>query len=61
VTQAPRYRTTFVRLLGFLRPYKWSTAISVVLAIGSQAAALIGVYLTGSVANALTNNEHSAA
>jgi ATP-binding cassette subfamily B protein len=59
VTQEPRYRTTFVRLLGFLRPYKWSTAISVVLAIGSQAAALIGVYLTGSVANALTNNEHS--
>jgi ATP-binding cassette subfamily B protein len=59
VTQAPRYRTTFVRLLGFLRPYKWSTAISVVLAIGSQAAALIGVYLTGSVANALTKNEHS--
>ena len=59
MTQAPRYRTTFVRLLGFLRPYKWSTAISVVLAIGSQAAALIGVYLTGSVANALTKNEHS--
>jgi ATP-binding cassette subfamily B protein len=59
VNQAPRYRTTFVRLLGFLRPYKWSTAISVVLAIGSQAAALIGVYLTGSVANALTKNERS--
>ena len=57
MTEAPRYRTTFVRLLGFLRPYKWSTAISVVLAIGSQAAALIGVYLTGSVANALTKNE----
>jgi ABC-type multidrug transport system fused ATPase/permease subunit len=59
VIEAPRYRTTFVRLLGFLRPYKWSTFISVVLAIGSQAAALIGVYLTGSVANALTKNEHS--
>jgi ABC-type multidrug transport system fused ATPase/permease subunit len=59
VTQAPRYRTTFVRLLGFLRPYKLSTAISVLLAIGSQAAALIGVYLTGSVANALTNDERS--
>jgi ATP-binding cassette subfamily B protein len=59
VTQAPRYRTTFVRLLGFLRPYKLSTAVSVVLAIGSQAAALIGVYLTGSVANALTKNERS--
>ena len=29
------------------------------LAIGSQAAALIGVYLTGSVANALTKKEHS--
>ncbi|HEX4526994.1 MAG TPA: ABC transporter ATP-binding protein [Gaiellaceae bacterium] len=59
MTQAPRYRTTFVRLLGFLRPYKLSTAVSVVLAIGSQAAALIGVYLTGSVANALTKNERS--
>jgi ABC-type multidrug transport system fused ATPase/permease subunit len=59
VTQAPRYRTTFVRLLGFLRPYKWSTVISVVLAIGSQAAALIAVYLTGSVANALYKNERS--
>src|SRR4051794_8250862 len=32
--QAPRYRATFVRLLGFLRPYRWSMAISVVLAIG---------------------------
>ncbi len=53
MTQAPSYRTTFIRLLGFLRPYKWSTAVSILLAIGSQAAALIGVYLTGSVANAL--------
>ena len=59
MTQAPRYRTTFVRLLGFLRPYKLSTAVSVVLAIGSQAAALIGVYLTGSVANALTKDDRS--
>jgi ATP-binding cassette subfamily B protein len=59
VTQAPRYRTTFVRLLGFLRPYKLSTAVSVILAIGSQAAALIGVYLTGSVANALSNDDRS--
>jgi ATP-binding cassette subfamily B protein len=59
VTQAPRYRATFVRLLGFLRPYKLSTAISVALAIGSQVAALIGVYLTGSVANALTNDDRS--
>jgi len=57
VTQAPRYRTTFVRLLGFLRPYKLSTAISVVLAIGSQATTLVGVYLTGSVADALTKSD----
>ncbi len=33
--------------------------ISVVLAVGSQAAALVGVYLTGSVANALTDNERT--
>ncbi len=38
--EAPKYRVTFVRLLGFLRPYKWSLAVSIVLAIGSQAAAL---------------------
>jgi ATP-binding cassette subfamily B protein len=57
VTQAPRYRTTFVRLLGFLRPYKVSTAISIVLAVGSQATTLVGVYLTGSVADALTKSD----
>jgi ABC-type multidrug transport system fused ATPase/permease subunit len=43
------YRRTFVRLLGFLRPYKLSMAISVVLAVASQAAALLIVYLTGNV------------
>jgi ABC-type multidrug transport system fused ATPase/permease subunit len=59
VTQAPRYRKTFVRLLGFLRPYKWSMIVSVILAVGSQATTLVGVYLTGSVANALTNNDRS--
>ena len=37
----PAYRRTFVRLLGFLRPYKWGLAVSVVLAIGSQAAAVV--------------------
>ena len=40
-------RRTFVRLLGFLRPYKWSLAASVVLAIGSQAAGLSIPWLTG--------------
>ena len=31
-TPAPKFRHTFVRLLGFLRPYRWSLAISIVLA-----------------------------
>jgi ATP-binding cassette subfamily B protein len=47
---SPRYRDTFVRLLGFLGPYKASMAISVVLAVGSQATALGATYLLGSVA-----------
>ncbi|MGH3016273.1 MAG: ABC transporter transmembrane domain-containing protein, partial [Gaiellaceae bacterium] len=38
---------TFVRLLGFLRPYRWSLAVSVVLAVGSQAAAVTIAFLTG--------------
>jgi ATP-binding cassette subfamily B protein len=53
VTETPRYRTTFIRLLGFLRPYKWSMLVSVLLAVGQQAAGLIAVFLTGSVAAAL--------
>src|SRR5687768_12129962 len=40
-------RQTFVRLIGFLRPYKWSLAASVLLAIGSQAAGLSIPWLTG--------------
>jgi ABC-type multidrug transport system fused ATPase/permease subunit len=43
--QAP-YRRTFVRLLGFLRPYKWSLIVSVLLAVGTQAAAVVIAYLT---------------
>ena len=39
--------STFVRLLGFLRPYKWSLAVSVVLAVGSQAAAVAMAFLLG--------------
>jgi ABC-type multidrug transport system fused ATPase/permease subunit len=41
------YMRTFVRLLGFLRPYRWSLAVSVVLAVGSQAAAVAIAFLTG--------------
>jgi ABC-type multidrug transport system fused ATPase/permease subunit len=47
VDETPRYRTTFFRLLGFLRPYKWSLAVSIVLAVGTQAAAIVAAYLTG--------------
>jgi ABC-type multidrug transport system fused ATPase/permease subunit len=47
VSEAPAYRSTFWRLLGFLRPYKWSLAVSVVLAVGSQAAAVAMAFLTG--------------
>jgi ABC-type multidrug transport system fused ATPase/permease subunit len=57
VTETPRYRTTFVRLLGFLRPYTWSMIVSIVLAVGQQAAGLIGVFLTGSVAAALVQHK----
>ncbi len=39
------YRRTFVRLLGFLRPYRWSLFVSTVLAVLSQAAAIAIVVL----------------
>jgi ABC-type multidrug transport system fused ATPase/permease subunit len=54
---APRYRTTFFRLLTFLRPYKLSMIVSIVLAIASQAAALGAILLTRSVVSAL-NHDH---
>jgi ATP-binding cassette subfamily B protein len=47
VATRPPYRQTFVRLLGFLRPYKWSLLVSILLAVGSQAAAIGIAYLTG--------------
>jgi ATP-binding cassette, subfamily B, bacterial len=47
VSGTPSYRHTFARLLGFLRPYKWSLIISIFLAIGSQAAAIVIAFLTG--------------
>ena len=39
------YRQTFVRLLGFLRPYRWSLLVSTILAVLSQAAAITIVVL----------------
>ncbi|MFL6029506.1 MAG: ABC transporter ATP-binding protein [Gaiellaceae bacterium] len=51
----PAYRHTFARLLGFLRPYKVSLVVSILLAVGSQAAAIVVIWLTKHVIdNALT-------
>ena len=38
-----------MRLLGFLRPYRWSLAVSIVLAVGSQAASIALIRVTQSV------------
>ena len=40
------YRRTFVRLLGFLKPYKWSLAVSTLLAVASQATTIALVAVT---------------
>jgi ABC-type multidrug transport system fused ATPase/permease subunit len=40
------YRNTFVRLLGFLRPYRLSLVVSIVLAAGSQAAQIALIWVT---------------
>ena len=41
------YRRTFRRLLGFLRPYRVGLIASIVLAVGSQAAQIALVWVTG--------------
>ena len=40
------YRSTFFRLLGFLRPYRVSLVVSIVLAVGSQAAQIALIWVT---------------
>jgi ABC-type multidrug transport system fused ATPase/permease subunit len=47
-SEAP-YRVTFARLLGFLRPYKVSLVVSIVLAVASQGAQIALVWLTKDV------------
>jgi ABC-type multidrug transport system fused ATPase/permease subunit len=47
-TKHPHLRI-FARLLGFLRPYRWSLALSIVLAAASQAASIALVRITQSV------------
>jgi ATP-binding cassette, subfamily B, bacterial len=49
VQETPRYRQTFARLLGFLRPYKVSLIVSIVLAVGSQGAQIALIWLTKNV------------
>jgi ATP-binding cassette subfamily B protein len=51
---------TFVRLLGFLRPYRWSLGVSTVLAIASQAAAIAILVLTGIVINELDGSRDAS-
>jgi ABC-type multidrug transport system fused ATPase/permease subunit len=52
------YRRTFVRLLGFLRPYKRSLVASIVLAVISQAAQFVSAYLTGSALAKAVHGQH---
>jgi ABC-type multidrug transport system fused ATPase/permease subunit len=51
VPEVPLHRTTFRRLLGFLRPYKWSLVVSSLLAIGSQLAAIAITFLIRAAIN----------
>jgi ABC-type multidrug transport system fused ATPase/permease subunit len=46
MAERPRYRQTFFRLLGFLKPYKISLAVSTALAVGYQAAQIALVWVT---------------
>jgi ABC-type multidrug transport system fused ATPase/permease subunit len=55
--QAPRYRETLWRLLGFLAPYKVSLAVSLLLAMVSQAASLAFPWLTREVVVAIENGD----
>src|SRR3954467_9287782 len=55
------YRRTFVRLLGFLRPYRWSAVFFIVLAVLSQAAQFATAFLTGAgLAHAVNGNDRAA-
>jgi hypothetical protein len=46
---SPPFRRTFLRLIGFLRPYRRSLALSILLAVGSQAAGMSIPWLIGDV------------
>ena len=54
---SPSSWRTFGRLLGFLRPYKWSLAVSSILAIASQVTGILVPVLTGVVINELDGDQ----
>ncbi|MEP7225072.1 MAG: ABC transporter ATP-binding protein [Actinomycetota bacterium] len=56
-TRPQSARRTFVRLLGFLRPYRASLAVSSILAIGSQVAGIMVPVLIGFVIDELDGNQ----
>ena len=54
------YRRTFIRLLGFLRPYKGSLVVSTILAVLSQAAAIAIVLLVGEAIDGIEDQRGTA-
>jgi ABC-type multidrug transport system fused ATPase/permease subunit len=58
MAETPANRRTFVRLLGFLRPYKWSLVVSIVLAVGSQAASIGTAFVTGDALEHVIESEN---
>ena len=55
----PSNGRTFLRLLGYLRPYRTSLIISVGLAGVSQGSQIGIAFLTGSVIDAIRNGQHT--
>jgi len=55
--ETPRYRETLWRLLGFLRPYKLTLALSLGLAVVAQLCALAFPWLTGEVVAAIEDDD----
>jgi ATP-binding cassette subfamily B protein len=53
----PRYRDTFFRLLGFLRPYKLTLVLSLVLAVVNQLGTLAFPWLTALVVAAIQDGD----
>ena len=49
---------TFVRLIGFLRPYRLGLAVSVVLAVAAQAAQIAIILLSGAAIGAIKSGHH---